>query len=212
MDGGANSGDFRGRTDSRDIQLDEMVTAAKTGSNSALGRALSACRPQLLRAARRRLVPALRPVVGASDLVQDAFVNATKAFGVFRGDRGNQLMNWLRRILFNRIAQIGRGEGQNGGAAVSANGSLQRTITLLPSAEDSPSTVVGDREHAEMIRAGLARLTERDQQVLRLRFDEELNFAQIGQRLELSEDAARLAFTRAVRRLRQEMSGLTAGG
>jgi RNA polymerase sigma-70 factor, ECF subfamily len=204
----SNGGDSRAQSASGEIRLDEMVAAAKNGSNSALGRALSACRPQLLRAARLGLAPALRPLVGASDIVQDTFVNATKAFRVFRGERGNQFLNWLRRILANRIAQVGRHEGQRQiDRDESAPNRVYRTIsTLIPSDEKSPSSIACEQENAELIRSGLMRLSAHDQLVLRLRFDDGLNFAEIGQRLELSGDAARMSFSRALERLRKELN------
>jgi RNA polymerase sigma-70 factor (ECF subfamily) len=201
-------GNLQGRRRSGEAPLDEMIAAAKTGSNSALGRALSTCRPQLLRAARRGLVPALRPLVGASDIVQDTFVNATKAFRVFRGESGSQFLNWLRRILCNRIAEIGRREGMRrlGSVPTFRNVAHDRLSALAPSEEKSPSSIASERENTEMIRAGLARLSAYDQQLLRLRFDDGFNFVQIGQRFELSEDAARMSFTRALERLRQELN------
>src|SRR5580704_9862203 len=194
MDVGSRDDDVTQQGVSAQNRLDEMVAAAKKGSNSALGRALSACRPQLLRAARRRLLPTLRPVVGASDIVQDTFINATKAFRVFRGERGSQFLNWLRRILANRIAQLGRRERprQIDGDQGTPIRAYRPISTLICSDEKSPSSIACEQENAELIRSGLMRLSEHDQRILQLRFDDGLSFAQIGQRLELTEDAARM--------------------
>jgi RNA polymerase sigma-70 factor, ECF subfamily len=204
MDASSNTGSEQSPSDNR---LNQLVAAAKGGSDSALGRALVACRPQLLRTARRRLAPALRPVVGASDIVQDTFVNAARAFPLFKGEKGSQFFHWLRRILSNRIAQVARTNAQphpNGVARFSGDGTPPR-LSLLAAEQETPSHIASNEEDADRIRACLARLCERDQQVLQLRIGERLGFAQIGRQMKLSEDAARMLFTRALHRLRREM-------
>jgi RNA polymerase sigma-70 factor (ECF subfamily) len=201
-------GEFRRCGGSDEIRLEELIAAAKTGSDSALGGALTACQARLLGAARSRLTPALRSLVGASDLVQDTFVNATKAFQVFRGERASQFLNWLRRILFNRIAQVARREQErkDDGVQIAGNDVSRRLSAFVPADEASPSGIAGSEEIGALIRVALAKLPERDQQALHLRFDEALNFAQIGERLKLTEDAARMLFGRSVVRLRRELT------
>lgn len=202
-----NDGDSNGKHSCSQSRLEELIANAKTGSDSALGKALAACGPGLLRVARRGIGPRLRGVVGASDIVQDTFVNATKAFRVFRGGQANEFWNWLRRILSNRLAEIARkgGRRRNGVPHVSLDGLSEPLNHRALADESSPSSIAGGQEFAELIRAGLARLSERDQQVLHLRFDDGLSFPQIGEKLDLSEDAARMLFTRAVERLRREL-------
>ncbi|HEX4071488.1 MAG TPA: sigma-70 family RNA polymerase sigma factor [Planctomycetaceae bacterium] len=202
-------GDLQGRSGPGETRLEELLATAKTGSNSALGRALNVCRPQLLHAARRRIAPAMRPLVGASDLVQDAFVNATKAFPVFRGGRASEFLNWLRRILSNRIAEMERRDRQrlNGVVQVAGSDINRRMNAQMPADHESPSGIASSEEIAGQIRVALLRLPDRQQEILHLRFDDGLNFPQIGERLELSEDATRMQFLRAVERLRREFSG-----
>jgi RNA polymerase sigma-70 factor (ECF subfamily) len=192
---------------SNDDQLEKLLATAKSGSDSALGQALTACHPDLLKAAQRALSLEMRPTVGASDVVQDTFVNATKGFPEFRGGRAAEFTAWLRAILTRRIAEIARRK------KVNANGVPPETLLSVtaarnrarPRAEPSPSSIVSTEEYSQLIRAALGRLNERDQQVLQLRFRDGLSFVQIGAALELSEDGARMLFTRAVERLRREM-------
>jgi len=201
--------DLQGRGGSCEMRLEELLATAKTGSNSALGRALNVCRPHLLHAARRRIAPALRPVVGASDLVQDTFVNATKAFHVFRGRRASEFLNWLHCILSNRIAEIARRDRQrlNGVVQVAGTGINRRLNAPISADQESPSGIASSEEISGQIRVALLRLPEHQQEILHLRFDDGLNFSQIGEQLELSEDAARMQFLRAVKRLRRELPG-----
>jgi RNA polymerase sigma-70 factor (ECF subfamily) len=208
LDMSSADGEFRRCDGSDEIRLEELIAAARTGSDSALGGALTACRARLMGAARSRLTPALRSLVGASDVVQDTFVNATRSFQVFRGQRASQFLNWLRRILFNRIAQVARREQErkDGGRQIAGNDVSRRLSAFVAVDEASPSGIAGSEEISALIRLGLAKLPERDQQALQLRFDEELNFAQIGERLGLTEDATRMLFGRAVDRLRRELT------
>jgi RNA polymerase sigma-70 factor, ECF subfamily len=204
----STDGDLQGPCGSGETRLEQLLATAKTGSNSALGRALIVCRPHLLHAARLRIAPAMRPLVGASDLVQDAFVNATKAFPVFRGGRASEFLNWLRRILSNRIAEMARRDRQrlNGVVQVAGRDINRRVNAQMPADHESPSGVASSKEIAGQIRVALLRLPERQQEILHLRFDDGLNFPQIGERLELTEDAARMLFGRSVDRLRRELT------
>jgi RNA polymerase sigma-70 factor, ECF subfamily len=201
-DGGQSSG----RPAESEARLEEQIDRAKRGSTSALGRALNACRPRLLRAARRAVAHRLRPVVGASDIVQETFVNATRAFRVFRGSRASEFVNWLHRILANKLAEVARREKSTSDAArVPLEALTEPWRNRSNEGSDSPSSIVGNQEFSDMIVAGLARLPERYQQVLDLRFSDGLNFPQIGERMNLTEDGARMLFSRAVKRLRKKM-------
>lgn len=187
--------------------LQELVSRAKAGSHSALGRALSLCRPRLLRDARRGVGNRLRLEADASDVVQDTFFNATKGFGGFRGQHAGEFVSWLCRILANRLAQIARSAGRARGAATAEELAVgaESMLHSQSDGEPSPSNIVANQETAELIKAGLARLSPRDQQVLGLRFEEQLTFVQIGERIGLREDAARMVFKRAVKRLQREL-------
>ncbi len=188
---------------------EELIAQAKTGSNSTLGRALDVCRSRLLLVARSVVTHRLRPQVGASDVVPDTFVNATKAFGVFQGQKTSEFPNWLHRILFNRMAEIARkgGHRPRGVAHVSLGDMGGQMNHRSLADEPSPSSLAGDQEFAELIRAELARLSQRDQEVLRLRYNEGPIFPQIGERVSLIADGARMLFVRAVKRLKRELPG-----
>ena len=81
---------------------------ARAGSPEALGRLLEACRRYLLLVAERELDPALRPKGGASDLVQETFLEAQRDFAGFRGRSQPELRAWLRQILRNNLANFHR--------------------------------------------------------------------------------------------------------
>jgi RNA polymerase sigma-70 factor, ECF subfamily len=190
-------------------QLELPLGAAKSGSDSALGRALETCRPRLLYVARRVVARRLQPRVGASDLVQDTFVNATKSFRAFKGKQASDFLSWLRKILFNRLAEISRQGGRYGASAlqVSLQSADDPAKRRSLNEELSPSKIAAKEEVGQLIQAAVMRLPERHQKVLRMRYNDCLSFLQIGQQLGLTEDGSRMLFMRAVKRLKRELPG-----
>src|SRR4051794_35904655 len=65
--------------------LAARLAAARAGSNEALGQSLEPFRRYLLEVARQAVGPALRAKGGASDLVQETFLEAQQLFPRFDG-------------------------------------------------------------------------------------------------------------------------------
>jgi RNA polymerase sigma-70 factor (ECF subfamily) len=84
------------------------LSAARAGSREALGRALEACRRYLLHIAQQEVTPALQVKGSASDLVQETFLEAHRAFEHFHGGSEAELRAWLRRLLLHHAAKLGR--------------------------------------------------------------------------------------------------------
>ncbi len=79
---------------------------ARDGSPEAMGRLLEDYRQYLLLVAQRELDPALRAKGGASDLVQETFLEAQRDFPQFTGTRDDELRVWLRRLLLNNLVRV----------------------------------------------------------------------------------------------------------
>ena len=88
--------------------LARLLAEARNGSPAALGEALEACRAYLLTVAGQELDPALCAKAGASDLVQQTFLEAQRDFGRFDGTTEEELLNWLRRVLLNNVSNFAR--------------------------------------------------------------------------------------------------------
>src|SRR4051812_46573127 len=86
----------------------EWLPAARNGSGEALGEALEACRVYLQAIAERELNPELRAKGGASDLVQQTFLEAQQDFGQFHGETEEALLAWLRKMLLNNLFNFRR--------------------------------------------------------------------------------------------------------
>jgi RNA polymerase sigma-70 factor (ECF subfamily) len=192
---------------------DRMLQDARAGSPEALGRALEACRRYLLLVAEKELGSDLRAKAGASDLVQETFLEAQRDFGGFRGESRGEFRFWLLRILMHNVSAFARNyretgkrsvEREVGLGAMSANAG---PLFDLAASTASPSAKVVAREHAQALKAALAKLPDDYRQVISLRYDENLTFEQIGREIGRSPEAARKVWSRAMDCLRDEWAG-----
>src|SRR6516162_7620228 len=85
-----------------------LLAAARAGSPEGLGQALETCRRYLLLVAQRNLDPALQAKGGASDLVQETFLEAQRDFAQFQGTTEAELLAWLRQLLLNNVGNSAR--------------------------------------------------------------------------------------------------------
>src|SRR5437773_7487633 len=86
----------------------QYLPAARSGSREALGRVLEAYRAYLLLIANRQLDPELRAKGGASDLVQETFLEAQRDFAHFHGDSPGEVQAWLKQLLLHNLANFAR--------------------------------------------------------------------------------------------------------
>jgi RNA polymerase sigma-70 factor, ECF subfamily len=190
-----------------------LLAAARAGSLDALGRSLEAHRRYLLAIAERQLDPDLRSKGGASDLVQETFLDAQRDFARFEGASPEELRAWLRQVLVHNVGAFTRRFRATSMRAVGrevgfgADGSSAGNDPGLAGSTLSPSGVAIEHEQALALRRALERLPEEYRQVVVLRFEEERSFEEIGRLTGRSPDAARKVWSRAMERLRQEWEG-----
>jgi RNA polymerase sigma-70 factor (ECF subfamily) len=186
------------------------LAEARAGSAQALGEALEACRGYLLLVAERELGADLRAKGGASDLVQETFLEAQRDFARFQGASEDELRAWLRRLLLNNLSNFARhyrgtARRQLGRERVlDADSQLERGAGLVADGP-SPSGQAMAHEQAQALQEALQRLPDEYRQALALRHQEHLSFEEIGARLGRTANAARLLWLRAVERLQREL-------
>jgi RNA polymerase sigma-70 factor (ECF subfamily) len=186
------------------------LPAARAGSSEALGQLLEACRGYLLLIAQERLAPELRAKGGASDLVQQTFLDAQRDFTCFRGDTEAELLAWLRRLLLNNLTDFARGFAADKRdvrreVALAAGDSSADEGGGLAADTPTPSGEAIGRERAEAVQRALDRLPENYRRVLGLRYQQGCSFEEIGRQLGLTANAARKLLLRAVERVQQEL-------
>jgi RNA polymerase sigma-70 factor (ECF subfamily) len=199
--------------------IEQWIEKARdnNGGGEAIGRALEACQQYLLLVADRELGDDLRPKVGASDLVQETFLDAQRDFRRFQGRTEGELRAWLRRILKNNLAnhaeQYRRTAKRQLGREVSLDNSAIAPIKMELKAETvSPSVQMLQQERADALHRALQRLPERYRQVIEWRHRQGCSFGEIGRRLENSADAARKIWSRALQHLQVELADVEAHG
>jgi RNA polymerase sigma-70 factor (ECF subfamily) len=187
------------------------LVRARADPGDARGRLLESFRGYLLMIAGEEIDPALRAKGGASDLVQETFLEAHRDFDQFRGTDEAELLAWLRRLLLNNVANFARryrGTEKRQvdrevplGADESAGGGAP-----LPADGPTPSWVVAQHEQAENLGRALARLPDDYRTVLLLRHQEGLSFPEIAERMGRTPNAVHKLWARAVERLEQELA------
>lgn len=185
------------------------IDEARAGDQDALGKSLETFRQYLMLVANRELGQDLKTKEGASDLVQQTFLEAHRDFNQFRGRTERELRAWLRAILMKDLAHLvdryrraaKREIRREVAIDDSAHAGLKET---LAHEEETPSVQAALREQEEILRRAMTRLPERDRQILHWRHRDGASFEQIGRRLECSADAARKTWARVIGRLQAE--------
>jgi RNA polymerase sigma-70 factor (ECF subfamily) len=184
-----------------DVRVDssvELLVKAQSGDGEALNGLLARYLPRLKRWASGRLPSGMRTMLDTNDLVQDAVINALRNLDTLEIRNEGTLQAYLRRAVNNRIIDLYRRAG--------------RRPTRQEMPEDAASPAASPLEAAigaqavESYERALATLSAADQEAIVLRVELGLDFEEIAAQLgKPSADAARMAVSRAIARLANEM-------
>ena len=176
----------------------ELLTRVRNGDEAALTRLLERCLPPLRRWAHGRLPPFARDLLDTADLVQDTVIAALRRLDGFEAQREGALQAYLRQALANRITDVVRQH-------------LRRPIPVempeqLAAPEPSPlELAIGSENHARY-EAALARLRAEDREAIVTRMELQYSYEELAVAMgKPTANAARVAVTRALRRLADEM-------
>src|SRR3954454_19355371 len=86
----------------------ELMAKARAGETDALGELCALYRNYLRMIVRTGLGPKLRERVELSDVVQEALVEVVRQFPQFTGQNEAALVGWLRRLVGQKLADLGR--------------------------------------------------------------------------------------------------------
>jgi RNA polymerase sigma-70 factor (ECF subfamily) len=181
------------------------LTAARGGSGKARGELFEACRAYLLLIANRELDSDLRAKGGASDLVQETFLEAQQNFNRFQGESEAELLAWLRAILLANLSNFERRYRWTAKRDVSRELPLdglsedgKRRLPTLCDAEPSPSWHAVAREEVEKMERAIERLPGDYARVVTLVHREHCSFESAAQMMNRSVDATRRLWSRAI--------------
>lgn len=179
---------------------EELVRRVRDGDAAAADVLFHRHLPLLRAVARRRLPGGIGAKVGASDVVQDAWLAAFQSLAEFR-DRGpGSFGRWLRQILEHKVVdEVRRHVGARSRDA-------RREVRLRTRGDPaepadhrtSPSGVIAGFEDADFVREAIAELPSDHAEVLRWIHREGLSLAEAGEKMQRSADAVRKLHARAL--------------
>lgn len=177
----------------------ELVQRAKTGDSEALNRLFARSIPGLRRWASGRLPRWTRDLMDTDDLVQETVVRAIRRIDTFEPRHEGALQAYLRQAVLNRIRDEVRRTMRSPQTAPLDENEKDREASPL-------ETAIG-REAVDRYEAALARLRPEDREAIVARVEMDYSYEQVAQALgKPSPDAARMAVSRALLRLAEEMS------
>jgi RNA polymerase sigma-70 factor (ECF subfamily) len=195
---------------------EELLAGAISARGEQLGRLLDLYRNYLRLLARVEIGRRLQAKVDASDLVQEAMLEAHKNFTSFRGASEAEFVAWLRQIMATVLCACLRRylgtQKRDIRLERTLRESLDRSSLLmgqgLVDPHSSPSQQAVRREQAVLLADALARLPEDYREVLVFRHLEGLSFPEISHRMGRSLDSVEKLWVRGLARLRQAMEAV----
>ena len=180
----------------------ELIERARSGDADAIDAILQRCLPSLKRFAHGRLPQSARGYQDTNDLVQDAAMNAVKHLDTFEPRHVGAMQAYLRRSVINRICDEVR--------RVNRNPPPTELPEDLPAESVSAEEILLGKEAYERYRDALKKLSARERELIVARVELQWNVRQIAQHFSFStEDAARMAAIRALRKLTSQMAAAT---
>lgn len=165
----------------------------------------------------RRLGPQLRQRADTQDIVQNTLLEVLRAAPRFVvSDRGH-LRALLAKMVENalhvqvRHAQAARRDVRREQPSAAASDGSVLHLDVQPAPTTRPSLAVERSETRSWVRLGLELLDPEDRSVVYWREYDELSFAEIGQRLGIDENTARMRFNRALPKLARKLQQLRHG-
>lgn len=176
----------------------ELVIRAKGGDRLAVEALLQRCLPPLKRWAHGKLPAAARGHLDTGDLVQDAALHVLGRLHVFEPRHVGAMQAYLRRAVINQICDEVR--------RVSRQPPPAELPDDLPSDRTSPLEAAIQSETYQRYRDALTQLTPKDREMVVARIEVQWSLCEIAQRFGMrTVDAARMAVTRALRRLSDQL-------
>ena len=175
--------------------------------------ALEQYRPYLLLLARMQLGRQFQGKLDASDVVQQALLEAHRQRAQFRGGSG-QLMAWLRRILAGTLTDALRALGRAKRDAArersleaALDESSERLERWVVAEQSSPSERADRNEQLTRLAAALTALPEAQRTALVLRYCQGWSVADISEHLGRTPTAVAGLLKRGARQLRDLLQG-----
>jgi RNA polymerase sigma-70 factor (ECF subfamily) len=191
-----------------------LLRDAAAGDTAAIEKLLERHRDRLRRMIALRLDARLSARIDASDVVQEALVDAAQKLADYARDRPLPFYPWLHRLAASRSAAVHRRHRRSKSRSVAReepdafawpDSSIQLMVKYLVARDATPSRALLREEQRQRVHAALQGLAPIDREVLVMHYLEELSFPEIAAILDIGEGAAKMRHLRALRRIRTFM-------
>jgi RNA polymerase sigma-70 factor (ECF subfamily) len=198
-----------------------LLGQAAAGDQRAWGDLLERYRARLRCMVALRLDRRLQGRIDASDVIQEAYLAASRQLADYHQNPAMPFFLWLRLITGQKLMALHRRhlgvQARNAGREVSLyRGALPEASSAALAAqllgrETRPSEAAARAERALQLQEALNSLDPLDREVLVLRHFEQLSNAEAAQVLDIRESAASKRYLRALQRLREIIQSLPGG-
>jgi len=198
-----------------------LLVRAATGDAAAWGELLAAHQERLTRMVAFRMDPRLRGRIDASDVVQEAFVEASAHSENYFRMAPLPLFLWLRGVVGNKLLEVHRhhlgthmrdAKRELSLDPSHASGDTSTALCAhLTAGLTRPSVAAIRREVETRLAEALKAMNPTDREVLALRHFEQLSNAEAAQVLNIEERAAAKRYLRALERLKDILSEMPGG-
>jgi RNA polymerase sigma-70 factor (ECF subfamily) len=207
--------------DSNSAETARLIGRAQGGDAAALDELFARHRDRLRRMVEMRLDRRLQGRIDASDVIQDAYVDATRKLDDYLRDPKLSLFLWLRLVVGERLMKLHRqhisAQMRDAGREVSLyrealpTASSAALAAHLLGKHTSPTQAAVRAERLLRLQEALNALDPIDREILSLRHFEELTRAEAAQALGIEEAAAAKRYVRALKRLKDTLAGMPGG-
>lgn len=168
--------------------------------------------PYLRMLARTRMRRAYQAKIGASDMVQQAMMQAVQGFEGFRGSTEGELLAWLRKILAHHLCHLDR-DLHRDKRDIRREQSMEQKLAassmrlegLLAGDAPTPSQHVAFGENVIRISEAIARLPESQADAVRLHYLEGMKLSEVAAELDKSTGAVAGLLHRGMKTLRNQL-------
>ncbi len=178
----------------RDASTDDaaLVRACQAGERTAFDELVRRYQKQVFYLALRYV----KNDADAADVTQRAFVRAYRSVARFRGDAA--FRTWLFRIAINLALNHLRDHKREQPTELAEDALITTAV--------GASRVIAD-EDAARLRQAIDELPPKQRMVLELRIYDELSFREVAELCDCSENAAKVNFHHAVKKLKLRLAG-----
>ena len=199
----------------------DLLLRARAGDPHAVNEIFARYRERLRRMVEVRLDHRLQARVDASDVIQEAYVDAVGRLGEYLRDPKLPLFLWLRLVVGERLMRLHRhhlgAQMRDAGREVSLyRGALPQASSAALAAQllgkqTSPTQAAVRAERILRLQEALNALDPLDREILSLRHFEELTAAEAARVLGIAEAAAAKRYFRALMRLKEVLATMPGG-